>query len=199
MNFDDVGRIWRDEVTGEFRRRRTEDLSSARDRAADLDAKVLRRDLRETIAALIVIPFYIRFAIRASTPISALGAIIVVITAAIVPFRLRMARRPARDLTLPVGRAVEIEVARLRAQERLLGSVLVWYLGPFGIGVILHVVGSAIVSPLFKVLYTLLVLVACGLLLVLNRRVARLKIQPLREELESWLADLEASDLDEVR
>lgn len=196
MNIDDIGQIWREEGTDDFVRRRIEKLSTVRDRATELDARVRRRDLRETLAAVLVIPLCLFWAVRASTPTSALGAVILVIAVAILPFRLRMARRPARDPTLPAGRVVEVEVARLREQERLLGSVLVWHLGPAGIGLILFIGGSALVSPLFKALFTLAVLVGLGLIVVINQRAAQLTIQPLREELESWLSGFEDSGIE---
>lgn len=198
MNFDDIGQIWREEGTDDFVRRRIEKLSTVRDRATETDARVRRRDLRETLAVVLVIPFCIFLAVRASTPISALGAIILAITVAIVPFRVRMARRPARDPTLRADRAIAVEVARLREQERLLGSVLVWHLGPGGIGFILFFGGSALLSPLLKALVALVVLVGVGSILLHNQRAVHLRYQPLREELESWLSGFDNSDIEGV-
>jgi len=198
MNFDDIGRIWREDDTDDFLRRRIERLSTVRDRATELDARVRRRDLRETLAAVLVIPLCILWTIRASTPTSALGAIILAITVAILPFRLRTARRPTKDPTLPASTAVEVEVARLREQERLLDSALVWHLGPAAIGFALFFGGSALISPLSKALFTLLVFVGLGWVLILNRRAVRLRFRPLREELESWLRAFEDSGAEGV-
>ena len=39
---------------------------------------------------------------------------------------------------------------------------------------------------------------AFGLVIFLNRCSLRLRVQPLREDLESWLTDLEESELDGV-
>lgn len=196
MNFDDIGRIWREEGTDDFVRRRIDKLSTVRDKATELDARVRRRDLRETLAAILVIPLCIFWAVRASTPISAIGAVILAITVAIAPFRLRMARRPVGDPTLPAGRAVAVEVARLREQEKLLGSVLVWHLGPAAVGFALFIGGSALVSPLHKALFLLVDLMGLGLILLLNRRAVHQKIRPLREELESWLSGFEDSSIE---
>jgi len=45
---------------------------------------------------------------------------------------------------------------------------------------------------------SILVTVLSVFLAFYNRRDARLKVRPLREELESWLADLKDSDLEGV-
>ena len=58
MNFDEVGRVWREEVTGEFRRTRIEDLSTARDRAAKLDAEARRKWWMGTVMAIVSVPWY---------------------------------------------------------------------------------------------------------------------------------------------
>ena len=39
------------------------------------------------------------------------------------------------------------------------------------------------------------VIVLCAIIAFYNRREARVKTRPLREELESWIADLKDSDL----
>ena len=78
MNFDEVGRIWREEVTGEFRRTRIEDLSTARDRAAKLDAEARRKWWAGTFMAFVVVPVYVAGLISLITRgylVSALGGI----------------------------------------------------------------------------------------------------------------------------
>ncbi len=121
MNFDEVGRIWREEVTGEFRRTRIEDLSTARERAAKFDARARRYWWSGTIGAIVGVPAYISMAIGLIWRgyfVATLG--MVIITAAVVTLAIqwRRLRGEAPDHTLSVSAAVEAEVARLIAWER---------------------------------------------------------------------------------
>ena len=116
MNFDEVGRVWREEVTGEFRRTRIEDLSTARDRAAKLDAEARRKWWGGTFIAIVGVPAYISITIGLiwrGYVVSALGGVIFAISGVIWAIEWRKLRGAAPDPTLPVSGAVEAQVARL--------------------------------------------------------------------------------------
>lgn len=203
MNFDDIGRVWREEGTEDVRRTRIEDLSTVRGRAARLIAGARRSVLVDTVAALLAIPFFTYQAIRAPSALTALGAIIIVIVVVVIPIRLRVIRRAAPDPTLPVRVAVQAEATRLRALERFQRTVE-WYLGPAAVGMILYLAGLSVdivgdpVPVAFRIRMSVLGVAAFGLVIFLNRCSLRLRVQPLREDLESWLTDLEESELDGV-
>ncbi len=206
MNFDDVGRIWREEVTGDFARTRVEYLSAATDRAAKLDAYARRLGWLWTFTAIVAVPYFSFFAIwgiRGGYLVATLGLIIVAISIVIMTIRIRRIRGVAPDPTLPVIEAVRAQVARLLALERFHGTVE-WYLGPLVAGVLVVAAGSSLnmagdpVSLGLRVRISILWIVLSGVVVFGQRRRARVDVRPLREELESWIADLKDSDLEGV-
>ena len=206
MNFDEVGRIWREEVTGEFRRTRIEDLSTARDRAAKLDAEAQRKWWAGTFMAFVVVPVYtvsVIFVITRGYLVAALGQSILTISIVIWAIEWRKLRGAAPDPTLPVSAAVEAQVARLLAWERYMNT-LGRFLAPFAVGYLLVMAGLSVtmtgdpVSLGFRVRASVFTIVLCLIVVFSNRRRARLEVRPLREDLQSWLADLRDSDLEEA-
>jgi len=206
MNFDEVGRIWREEVTGEFRRTRIEDLSTARDRAAKLDARARRYWWYGTFMAIVVVPVVtvsVIFVIMRGYVVSALGETILTISLVIWAIEWRKLRGTTPDPTLPVSAAVEAQVARLLAWERYMNT-LARFLAPFAVGYLLVMAGLSVtmtgdpVSLGFRVRASIFTIVLCLIVVFSNRRRARLEVRPLREDLQSWLADLRDSDLEEA-
>ncbi len=203
MNFDEVGRVWREEVTGEFRRTRVEDLSSARDRAARFDAEARRNFWFGTVLAIVLVPTATLSAIMQVSRgylVATLGLVLITISVVMLVIRWRRLRGAVPDPTLPVSVAVEAQVARLLAWERYKNTVGWWFLGPFVVGYLLVMAGDKVDlagNPVSfsGVRLSILVTVLSVFLAFYNRRDARLKVRPLREDLESWLADLEDSDL----
>ncbi len=204
MNFDEVGRIWREEVTGEFRRTRIEDLSTARDRAAKLDAEARRKWWAGTFMAFVVVPVYtvsVIFVITRGYLVAALGQSILTISIVIWAIEWRKLRGAAPDPTLPVSAAVEAQVARLLAWERYMNTLGWRFLAPFAVGYLLIMAGLSVTldgDPMslgFRVRASIFTIVLCLIVVFSNRRRARLEVRPLREDLQSWLADLEDSDL----
>jgi len=206
MNFDEVGRIWREEVTGEFRRTRIEDLSPARDRAAKLDARARRYWWYGTFMAIVMVPVYISIVVLAITRgyfVTSLGFVIITISIVIWAIEWRKLRGAAPDPTLPVSAAVEAQVDRLLAWERYLNTLGWRFLAPFVVGYLLVMAGVSVTWPEGnptslggRVRPSVLVIVVSVFVTFSNRRRARLEVRPLREDLQSWLADLRDSDLE---
>ncbi|HEU4560834.1 MAG TPA: hypothetical protein VFS20_23485 [Longimicrobium sp.] len=197
MNFDQLAEVWRSDDAGTTVRSPADEVAAVRARAAGLARDVRRRDRLETGAALVVFPFFAWIAARAPSPVSAVGAVIVMAACVLIPLRLRRARHGDVDPALPLAWALRAELARVRAQERLLGSVAWWYLAPLGIGVILVRVGAP--GPqLHKAAYVVSVVALGAGLLFLNLRAVRREVRPLAAELERWLADLDGSPVHET-
>ncbi len=205
MNFDDVGRIWREEVTGDFARTRVEYLSAATDRAAKLDAEARRKWWAGTFMAFVVVPVYtvsVIFVIMRGYLVSALGQTILTISVVIWAIEWRKLRGTAPDPTLPVSAAVEAQVARLLAWERYMNTLGWRFLAPFAVGYLLVMAGLSVTldgDPMslgFRVRASIFTIVLCLFLTFYNRRRARIEVRPLREDLQSWLADLRDSDLE---
>ncbi len=205
MNFDEVGRIWREEVTGEFRRTRIEDLSTARDRAAKLDAEARRKWWAGTVMAIVSAPAYIfavTVAISRGYLVMALGGVILAISIVIWAIEWRKLRGAAPDPTLPVSAAVEAQVTRLLVLERYMDTLGWRFLAPFVVGYLLVLAGLSVTWPDgdpnslgWRVRASIYGIVVAVLGVFLSHRDARLNVRPLREELESWLTDLKDSDL----
>lgn len=211
MDFEQLGEVWRRLPGPEGARAPAEELEAVRARAAELDRGVRHRDYIETAVALVMLPVFVWLAVTEAHLVSAIGAAIVAGACVLVPIRLYWARHHPRDSGLPVAAALRVELRRVRAQERLLGSTFWWYFAPIGAGVILFVVGAPVSSEpgpaytatiVFKVVYVIAVIVAYGFLLRLNRRAARERFAPVARQLEGWLANLDetsdngASDVD---
>ncbi len=206
MNFDEVGRVWREEVTGEFRRTRIEDLSTARDRAAKLDAEARRKWWAGTFMAFVSVPVYIFAVILGISRgylVASLGFVIVTISIVIWAIEWRKLRGAAPDPTLPVSAAVEAQVARLLAWERYMDTLGWRFLAPFVVGYLLIMAGVSVswpegdpVSRGWRVRMSIYTIVLSVFTVFYNRRRARLEVRPLREDLQSWLADLRDSDLE---
>lgn len=195
MNFDQLGEVWRREAGGAPPRSPAEELAAVRGRAAELARVVRRRDRLETGVSLAMLPFFAWKAATAQHPLSALGAAIIAAACVLIPIRLRLARGRAADPGLPVALALRAELARVRAQERLLGSVAWWYVGPLGLGLLLSTAGSS-APPLSRAAYAAGVVALSGWVLHLNRRAARDELRPVAEEMESWLAAFDETPFD---
>lgn len=200
MNFEDLGRVWQEQGTGDFQRRRIENLSTVRGRAERLLSGIHRRG--KWIGAFTVILLVLlvpRGMLASPRPwLHGSGVLIISVWLAYV-IKVVLELGGAKEAEpLPVRVSVESEVRRLRILERFWGNVH-WLLLAFLAGEVMAFEGlrplgaeRGVMSVGFYVF--LIVLVAYGTLA--RRRDARSKVQPLREELESWLAGLEAFDFD---
>lgn len=190
MQFDDLGAAWH---AGDAARATPtpESLRQIRARAEELDRLVRRRDRVETITALLMlVPFGWAAAVTTSTT-SRAGALLIMAACLLIPVRLRLARQGAPELSLPLALFLAEELARVRAQVRLLRSVFWWYLAPLGTGVVLFVAGRS-PSPWLTAGVTLVVLLLYAALWRLNQQAVERHLLPRAEELERGLAGLAA-------
>jgi hypothetical protein len=190
MNFDQLAEVWRSEAAEAPARSPAEEAAAVRAKAAELERDVRRRDWQETAVALAMVPLFTWWAVRAPNALSALGAAIVAVSCVLIPLRLRAARSPAPDPGLPVAWALKAELARVRAQERLLGSVAWWYLAPLTVGCILFRAGGP-ESTRYKVAYAAVAVAVAGVILCLNLFVVRHQLRPMADQIQRWLDDLD--------
>jgi hypothetical protein len=201
MNFEDVGRVWREQGTGDFQRRKIENLSTAQGRADRFLGRLHRRGM---------VTFAITFLGLAAAVVAGIadwgrpwlawpGLIILVATLLRALFRLQALRSPHADTTPPVRHAVQAAVDRLRLLEQFWNRAALHFYLPFLVGEILTFEGfrrigaeRCVMNDGFYVFLILIVVFGS----LENRRAARRNVRPLREDLESWLADLESFDHD---
>ena len=200
MTFDDLGRVWQEQGTGDFQRRKIENLSTVRGKAERLLTGMHRRGkwIGGSTAILFVL-FFTPALLNSPRPWLAGPGVLVLSVWLLHVIRVVLTLGSAKGAeSLPVRDSVESEVRRLRILERFWGNVH-WGFLAFLVGEVMTFEGMrasgaerGVMSGGFYAF--LAVLVVFGTLA--RRRDARQKVRPLREELESWLAGLEAFDFD---
>ena len=200
MNFEDLGRVWQEQGTGDFQRRKVESLSTVRERAEKL-LSTIHRNGRWVGGFTLVLLLVGLVAAVADTPIPwMVGTGWVILIAWLVRMLTRVRRfdAPRSGSPLPVREAVASEVSRLLLLEQFWGRIHRGF-PMFLVGEILVFEGARPPGAergawYFGFYVALFALVAYTI--VARGRDARTKVRPLREELESWLAGLEAFDFD---
>jgi hypothetical protein len=198
MDFEDIGRVWREESTGEIRRTRVEDLSASHGRAAKhLNIQTRVGVLASGFMVMVGVPLFARAVWASPHPLVAgAGALLLMSwVVRVVTFwgRLRMSKpNPA----LPVREAVTIELQRLLKMERFREGIRFssWAFWAFVIGEILLVAGlmpDIRASAAGLAVWMLVVVCIASLAVKNNRKVLEDTLRPLRLDLESWIADLE--------
>lgn len=201
MRFEDLKHVWREEGTGEYKRVRIEDLSTAQDQASNHLNRMVRHGLIGLgVMLLVTIPLFGWAAINAPRPPLAWpGAILLWgwLGYLFVSWWKLGAAKP--DPGLPVLAAVQAELERLRMLERFRES-LPWSLPAFVTGEILVFLGLS-PNPSESVVTILVFSVVVLVLAVLgfrgNRGRLERTVRPLRESLEGWASDLAAFEAEE--
>ena len=188
MDFNQLSEAWR-RLPPLSQESPTETLQLVQRRARELRQVVRMRDRIETGVALLMLPLFGWLAVVVRHDLSRVGAVIIAVACALIPLRLLAARKDAADPGQTMVAQLRAELLQVEAQDRLLSTVLWWYLAPLGVGAILFVGGA--VSPLLAVLYGLVVVTFYGWLLYLNRRAARTELHPRAHELRTWISNLE--------
>ena len=201
MNFEDIGRVWREQGTGDFQRQKIENLSTVQGRAERFLGRLYRQGMVIFVITFLSLAAVVAIAADAARPWLAWPGLIILIAPLLRGlFRWQALRRPSVDATPPVRHAVQATVDRLRFIERFWerAGTLHFYL-PFLVGEILAFEGfrpigaerGVMTAGFYAFLFLIVVCGSRG-----NRRAARRNVRPLREDLESWLADLAAFDQD---
>lgn len=158
-----------------------------------LDRDVRRRDVREYVAACVVMAFFGWQAAVATEPLARLGALIVVFGSMfIIVWSRRSAAAPSRQAftaDLPIVQFCARELDRIESQVRLLKSVWWWYLGPTITGVLLMLLARD-QSPTVKGVTVMIVFAVAALIHYANVWTAKHELEPLRDELAAHLDDL---------
>lgn len=195
MNLDRLKSAWQARDIGEEASSSEDGVTPLMERLAALERDVHRRDLREYLAACFVMAFFGWRAAATDDLLVRVGAIIVVAGSMFIILWSRRATVPARREPfagdLPVARFCARELAKVEAQVRLLRSVWWWYVSPTIVGVLLMLVPKA--PSLAGRVFTTLIVAGVGLAIHwLNVTTAKEQLEPLRDELRSWLDDLTA-------
>ena len=150
------------------------------------------RDLRELAACAVILVIFGFYAYGERTPISRAGDLIVVGSTIFVAWKLVHTRRrtPPAPPGATVVESLRAELDAVRAQSRLLGSVLWWYLLPGLIGLLVGTWGMDIHLHA-KISATLAFIALDAFVYWLNRRARAKQLLPLEAQLESLIRSAE--------
>lgn len=194
MNLDELDREWRATNEVAATKEQREQLIAATCRRVErFWGRIVRRDVVETIAAVVVIIFFGRYCYVEPTDyvVSKSSAGFLVCWALFIIYKLHRTRtiqQPA-SLDAPVREFCRIELDRLDRQIQLLRSVLWWYIAPCIIGVNTFFIGLAGFGIDSLVYCIITILLAWGIY-ALNMRAVAKELVPPRNELASLLSQL---------
>lgn len=195
MTLDEYRKAWQEqEVPDRGAPDEEELLAWVQEKSEAFERKIRRRDLLETLAAVVVAGCFAYEAATSATWMARVGAAIVVLSSGFIAWWLRRARKagPTRAADRSVADRLRAERERVEIQIRLLRSVLWWYLGPLAVGVVLFVLGLPS-GPVATVVTLTIVASLCGVIWWLNRREVRRYLRPRRDELTRLLDELEGT------
>lgn len=192
MTLDELDTEWRAANEAAATSEQRERLIAATHRRVNrLWARIFRRDLRETIAAVFVALFFGRYVIGTNLVVSMSAAWLVLWALKVIykMHRARTIRMPAPP-DAPVREFCRIELDRLSHQIRLLRSMLWWYIAPCMIGVNAFFIGHTGFG-IASVVYGVATLLLGWWLYALNRRAVAMELEPARTELANLLNQLD--------
>jgi hypothetical protein len=201
MNFEDLGRVWQEQGTGDFQRRKIENLSTVRARAEKLLEGLHRNGTWIGLFTLaLVAPVSVLGILDSPRPwMAGTGSLILVAWLVRMLIHVQRFGAPRSATPLPVRAAVESEVLRLRLLEQFWGRPPGWSPLAFLVGEILAFEGfrpAGVPRGTMTVFFYVALFALVAYTMGARGRDARKRVRPLREELESWLAGLEAFDFD---
>lgn len=194
MDWERIGRQWREQAPdGE-----PATLEALRERDRALWRKARRRDLVETLVALVVVVVFAVAAQRlleVGNWLAGGSALLIVAWAAWLPFRLHRGRRLAvePDPGMPLLAWLEHRRDALLAQARMLEQIWSWYLAPPAIGAGGLKLGIDGLNP-DSLAYFGFVLVLYAVIGWLNRRAARTRFRARADELQARIDRLTAAE-----
>lgn len=154
--------------------------------------------LRETIAAVIVVPVFIYRAFVAEQILVKIGAIWIVISTVYIIYRL-ISTKKYKPNTITESYLDSLNQSKdyLSIQKNLLDSVIYWYFLPIAIGALLILIGSWEISSMmsprnWKIIAMVLVIVASGWgIHFLNRWSANKYIAPRLKKIDELIEVME--------
>ena len=197
MNNEDLKKLWQRQPLRNPDVSPAQLISAMQKQTTQLRRILDARDLRELVAcALVIIIFGIFYFTVYLTPVSRVGDLIVIGGAIFIAWKLIHTRRstPPAPPGATVVESLCAELNAVRAQSRLLGSVLWWYILPGFVGVTVATWGLPI--DLFSKIFTTLVFIAVDAFIYwLNQRAVSKQLLPLEAQLESLIHSAETGEM----
>jgi len=196
MTLDELGKEWR--ATNEVaatKERRDQLIAATCRRVERFWGRIFRRDMTETVVAVVVIALFGYLLITTSSTLEKIGASTIVGGAAYIIYRLQRARRetPPAPLEIPLRDYCNTELARVEKQMTLLRTILTWYIAPIMLGTVLMSFGRLGARGRFFVDLAIFAAMSWGIY-ALNQWTVRKHFVPVSDELLSLRRQLELDE-----
>ena len=196
MNFEDWQNVWQQQPMRKPDVSSEQLVSAMKKETTRLRRILDARDLRELVAcAIVIIIFGIFYFTVYRSPVSRVGTLIVIGSSIFIAWKLIHTRRKTPP-ALPgatVVEALQAELNAVRAQSRLLGSVLWWYLMPLTIGALIATWGLGI--GLYAMIPVALMFAVINAVIVwLNRWARANQLLPIEAQLEALLRSAQTGE-----
>lgn len=202
MNDDELKRLWQQQPLRDPAISAAQVMSAMRTKTTLLRRALLRRDVIELGACVLVIGIFGFYFFANRAPAARAGALITVAGALCIACRILYARRttPAAPPDATLVGSLRAELHSVRTQARLLRTVLWWYLLPLTAGELIFIWGleGGLYAAIIPV--TVVIVGVNVLLYWLNQRAVAIRFVPLEIQLESLIRSAETGDpLDEAQ
>jgi hypothetical protein len=187
MNDDELKQLWQQQPLRDPPSA-AQLISAMQKQTTQLRRIVDARDLREALACAVLMIVFGFFAYNEDAPIARLGSLMVIGSLIFIAWKLIYTRRstPPAPPGATVVESLRAELNAVRAQSRLLGSVLWWYILPGMIGLLVGTWGMGI-DPYTKTFCTLFYFAVDVFIYRLNQRARTKQLLPVETQLESML------------
>ena len=172
-----------------------------RTRSGSMRSRLFARDMRETIASVLIIVFFGAYWFSAPNAITKIGIAITIAGAVEIIILLQIVRRRGRvDFTsVPLKEFSLSEVQLLNREIALLRHVVWWYLLPLCIGACVFVIGISLDDDwesgrTFCISFCVGYFVFCIFVWWLNRYARKATLEPLRDAMQRTYEGLSALD-----
>src|SRR5436190_11328910 len=196
MNDDELKKLWQQQPLRNPNVSPEQLVSAMQKQTTQLRDILDARDLREVAAcAFVIIIFGIFYFTVYRTPISRVGDLIVIGSSIFVAWKLVHTRRktPPAPPGATVVESLQAELNAVRAQSRLLGSIVWWYLLPGFIGLVVATWGLR-VNLATKIVCTLFFIAVDAFIYWLNQWARSKQLLPLEAQLESLIRSAETGE-----
>jgi hypothetical protein len=123
-------------------------LDQLRKRAGLLEKKIRQRNMLEYVAVAIVVLVFAGYAIFLSDPIVKLGSVMIIVGVLYVAWQLNRRASPGKvDPGATAATAIAFRRAELHRQHQALSKIWLWYLGPMLPGLVVFILGPALLQP----------------------------------------------------
>jgi len=192
MSDDELKRLWQEQPLKVAATAPTEVISAMKNKMTQLRIGLWGRDVRELAACVIVGVVFGFYYFKFREPVARLGSLITIAGSIFIAWRLLHVRRktPPAGPGATLVESLRAELRAVRAQSKLLGSVLWWYLLPLAIGSVVFVWGLP-ANIGFKIVFAAFTAALDGFIYWLNQRARSTQLAPVEAQLESLLNSAE--------